>query len=128
MRKKWKNLIVKKNKYFSLGNYKTKKKHGTQKIHIDKQLNSVINLWLNFNKTDHFLLNSRGGKMTANGLTKFLQKTFEPTGKKISSSLIRSIYLTEKYGNETALKEKEKDAKEMGHSVNEQQKTYVKKE
>ena len=121
-------IVSRNNKFFHFGNYKTKKVHGVQKIKVDRELNSVLNLWLNFNDTEHLLLDSRGNKMTTNGLTKFLYKTFEPTGKKISSTMIRHIFLTEKYGDETGYKEKKKDADDMGHSVEEQQKTYVKKE
>ena len=73
-------------------------------------------------------MDSRGNKMTKNGLTKFLYQVFAPTGKKISSSMIRHIYLTDKYGDESSYKEKEKDAEKMGHSVGEQQRVYVKKD
>jgi hypothetical protein len=121
-------VISRNNKFFSFGDYKTKKQYGVQKITVDKGLNSVLNLWTNFNETEHLLLDSRGNKMTTNGLTKFLYKVFEPTGKKISSTMIRHIVLTDKYGDESGYKEKLETAKAMGHSVEEQQKTYVKKE
>tara|TARA_R110000803_G_scaffold101544_1_gene169470 strand:+ start:672 stop:1655 length:984 start_codon:yes stop_codon:yes gene_type:complete len=121
-------IVSRNSKFFSFGDYKTKKKYGVQKITIDKSLNSVLNLWLNFNNTENLLLNSQGGKMTTNGLTKFLYKVFEPTGKKISSTMIRHIVLTDKYGDESGYKEKLDTATKMGHSVEEQQKTYVKKD
>ena len=125
------NYLVKvsrNNKFFSFGDYKTKKKYGVQKIPVEKDLNSVLNLWLNFNDSEWLLLNSAGNKMTTNGLTKFLNKTFAPTGKKISSTMIRHIVLSDKYGDESGYKEKMDTASKMGHSVEEQQKTYVKKE
>tara|TARA_R110000737_G_scaffold288139_1_gene294703 strand:- start:122 stop:1105 length:984 start_codon:yes stop_codon:yes gene_type:complete len=121
-------VVSRNNKFFSFGDYKTKKQYGVQKITVDKGLNSVLNLWTNFNDSEHLLLDSRGNKMTTNGLTKFLYKVFEPTGKKISSTMIRHIVLTDKYGDESGYKEKLETAKAMGHSVEEQQKTYVKKE
>jgi len=114
-------------KFFSFGNYKSVKHHGVQKIKVERKLNSIINLWLNFNKSKHLLLNSQGGKLSTNGLTKFLHKVFSPLGKNISSSMIRKIILTEKYGDESSIKEKTETATKMGHSVEEQQKTYVKK-
>ena len=121
-------VIVSRNKkFFSFGDYKTKKSYGVQEIPVEKKLNSVLNLWLNFNNSEYLLLNSRGQNMSTNGLTKFLQKTFEPTGKKISSTMIRHIFLSEKFDPEV-YKEMKKTAKEMGHSVAEQQETYVKKE
>jgi len=115
-------------KTFIFSNYKTRKQHGIQRITVPKDLNSIINLWLCFNKTEYLLTDRTGSKkMTENGLTRFLQKTFQETGKKISSTMIRHIFLTEKYGNETSIKEKQKTALNMGHSVDTQQGTYVKK-
>ena len=48
-------------------------------------------------------------------------------GKPVSTSLLRHIYLTGKYGNIPALKEMEKTAEAMGHSLQESLQ-YVKKE
>ncbi len=121
-------VIVSRNKkFFSFGDYKTKKSYGVQEINVDKKLNSVLNLWLKFNTSEYLLLNTKGGKMSTNGLTKFLQKTFEPTGKKISSTMIRHIYLSEKFDPEV-YKEMKDISKKMGHSVSEQQEVYVKKD
>ena len=106
------------NKFFSLGNYKTSGKYGTKTIPVGKKLNSALNIWLKFNKTGDLLLNSKREAMTANGLTKFLQKTFAPTGKNISSSLIRHIFISEKFPAQN--KEKEEVADKMGHSVGQQ--------
>jgi len=113
------------NKFFSLGNYKTSGKYGTKIIPVGKKLNSALNIWLKFNKTGNLLLNSKREPMTANGLTKYLQKTFSPTGKNISSSMIRHIFISEKFPAQNA--EKEEVAEKMGHSV-EQQTLYSKKD
>jgi len=122
--KKEKNYLVIKsrnNKFFSLGEYKTSGKYGTKEIEVGKKLNSMLNVWLKFNTSGHLLLNSKKEPMTANGLTKYLNKTFEPSGKSnISSSLIRHIFITEKIGGPT-LKEKQEIADKMGHSVNQQE-------
>ena len=59
--------------------------------------------------------------MTPNGLTKYLNKTFEPTGKKnISSTMLRHIYITEKLGG-PSIKEKKELADKMCHSVVQQE-------
>ncbi len=122
--KKEKNYLVIKsrnNKFFSLGEYKTSGKYGTKEIEVGKKLNSMLNVWLKFNTSGHLLLNSKKEPMTANGLTKYLNKTFEPSGKSnISSSLIRHIFITEKIGG-PSLKEKQEIADKMGHSVNQQE-------
>jgi len=125
--KREKNYLVIKsrnNKMFSLGEYKTSGKYGTKEIPVGKKLNSALNIWLKFNKSGHLLLNSRKEPMTANGLTKYLQKTFAPTGKNISSSMIRHIFISEKFPAQN--KEKEEVAEKMGHSV-QQQTLYSKK-
>lgn len=124
-------VIVSRNKkFFSLGDYKTRKTYGVQEIEVKKELNTVLNLWLKFNTSEYLLLNSRGQKMTTNGLTKFLQKTFAPTGKKISSTMIRHIHLSEKFTPEEqeTYKKMKKEATDMGHSIKEQQEVYVKKD
>ena len=113
------------NKMFSLGEYKTSGKYGTKIIPVGKKLNSALNIWLKFNSSGHLLLNSKKEPMTANGLTKYLQKTFAPTGKNISSSMIRHIFISDKFPAEN--KEKEEVANKMAHSVN-QQTLYSKKD
>jgi len=115
-----------KKKFFSFGKYKTKNTMGLQKIPIKKSLNTVLNLWLRHNPSKHLLLDSRGNQMSRNVLSKYLYKVFEEAGVKISANMLRHIYLTEKYGNETTYKEKQDDAVAMGHSVQTQQQHYVK--
>jgi hypothetical protein len=56
-----------------------------------------------------------------NCITRILNKTF---GKSVGSSMLRHIFLTNKYGD--VIEEQKEDAKAMGHSL-EQQKDYVKK-
>ncbi len=122
------NYLVNKsrnNKFFHFGDYKTSKNYGTKKITVGKKLNSVLNIWLKFNKTDEFLLDSRGGNMTSNQLSKFLNKVFAPTGKKISANMLRHIYISEKHPVKEE-ESKEDTADKMLHSVA-TQKNYSKK-
>lgn len=114
-------------KFFSLGEYKTAGKYGLKKIDLGSKLNSVMNIWLKYNKTGHLIYNNKGEAMSPNGLTKLLNKTFESTGKKISSTLLRHIYITEKFPPTDTLKEKQEVADKMGHSTS-QQELYKKKE
>tara|TARA_R110002073_G_scaffold253583_1_gene416310 strand:- start:3879 stop:4847 length:969 start_codon:yes stop_codon:yes gene_type:complete len=108
-------------KFFSLGEYKTSETYGLKKINLGPKLNSVINIYQKFNPGEYLIYNSRGGPMTPNGLTKYLNKVFEPTGKKnISSTMLRHIYISEKLGGPT-LKEKKELADKMGHSVSTQE-------
>jgi hypothetical protein len=122
------NYLVIKNrqkKFFSFGDYKNKKYLGRHEQQITGKLNSVINLWLKFNKdrkNKFLLLNSKGGKMSANSLTKYLMKIFSSTGKnKISSCMLRHIYATHnedmiKYRE--AKKKAEENATNMKHTLN----------
>jgi hypothetical protein len=113
-------------KTFIFNRYKTSSTYGQQKIKVNKKLNSILNLWLLFNKTPYLLLNINKTQLSSNGLTKFLQKTFAPTGKKISSIMLRHIYLSYKYGKDTPYIQKKSDAILMGHSVITQQQIYTK--
>tara|TARA_R110001632_G_scaffold144544_1_gene261085 strand:- start:2004 stop:2960 length:957 start_codon:yes stop_codon:yes gene_type:complete len=92
-------LVVKNksNKMFSLGEYKTSEKYGVKLIKVGKKLNTILNVWLKYNKSKHLILNANGDQITPNSLTKLLIKIFEPSGKKISSSMLRSIYISEKF-------------------------------
>jgi len=118
-------LVSRNKKYFSLGSYKTEDKYGVHIIDIPSIVNSVINKWLSHNTSGYFLVNTQRNVLTDNGLTKLLNKIFAATGKKISSTMIRHIYLSEKY--EARNGEMEKDAAAMLHSVGTQQNVYVKK-
>tara|TARA_R100000388_G_scaffold92549_1_gene75730 strand:+ start:1084 stop:1995 length:912 start_codon:yes stop_codon:yes gene_type:complete len=102
-------------KKFIIQEFKTKKKYGTQEIDIPPKLNTIINLWLKHNKTDSFLLNSRKGNLTANGLGKLITKTFKDTGKNITLNLLRHIFISENVDLE-AVKHNKKLAEEMLHS------------
>lgn len=121
-------LVVKSrnNKFFSFGNYKTDKTYGVKEVHVGKKLNSVLNIWLKFNKSGALLLNARGKPMNSNQLGKFITKTFSPSGKQISVNLLRHIFISEKFPPEKE-KEKEEVADKMMHSKS-MQKDYSKKD
>ena len=112
--------------HFQINEYKTKKSFGKKKIEIPKTLNREIRKWLKVNDSGYFITNATHTQpISANGITKLLTKIFkEHTGKNVSTSLIRHIYLSSKYKGD--LDEKEKDAHKMSHSL-EQQKDYIKK-
>ena len=118
-------VLSRNNKFFSFNEYKTSGKYGENQVKVGKKLNSVLNIWLKYNKTDSLLLNSQGKPMSANGLGKEIKKVFEPTGKNISVNMLRHIFISEKYPKEK-LDEKSQDAKKMVHSVDMQEK-YSKK-
>jgi len=117
-----KNYVVKVNarkKFFSLGDYKTSGKYGLKKIAIGRDLNNVLNKWFKIvDKYGYILVNNRKKPMTANGLSKFMNRVFENTGKKIGLNLIRHIYITHHFPPQ--LEKKQEIASKMMHSTNEQ--------
>lgn len=121
-------LVVKSrnNKYFSFGNYKTEKTYNLKKIDVGKKLNSVLNIWLKYNKNGSLLVDTRGNSMSSNQLSKYVKKVFKETGKDINVNLLRHIYISEKFPPEKE-KEKEEVAEKMHHSVKTQG-TYSKKD
>jgi len=118
---------------FIFNKYKTSKKEGQTMIDFPDELKSVITTYIRFHplikgkvtkkfQPVPFLVYSDGKPFDqVNSITRILNKVF---GKKVGSSMLRSIYLTSKYGDER--KEMIEDAKKMGHSVETQQTNYVK--
>jgi hypothetical protein len=118
-------LIVEKRKpYFVFNVYKTAKKYKTQKEEIPAKLQKIINSWAKLNPHEWLLMNSnQSNKITPTQLTSMLYSFF---GKPISTSMLRHIYLTDKYGNMPSIKDMQQTASEMGHSMHEML-TYIKK-
>jgi hypothetical protein len=122
-------LLSPKGYKFIFGNYKTSKKMGKQTVDIPDDLKKVIDTYLKIRgikKTEKdlytpFLVTYGDQAFLNNGITKVLNKAFD--GKKVSSSMIRHAYLSDKYGD--IQNEMKKDAEALGHSTN-VQKDYIK--
>jgi len=65
--------------------------------------------------------------MTANGLTKYINKIFKTKypNKNVSSSLLRAIYISENTSG-INMKDRKELANKMGHSVPTQEQIYTK--
>lgn len=113
---------------FIFHKYKTAKKYGTQIVDLKEypDLIETLACYLKFHplaggKKGEFrlLVHSDGSPLSAvNAVTRILNKIF---GKKIGSSMLRHIYLSDKYD----IDEMKEDAEKMGHSLDEQKK-YMK--
>tara|TARA_R110000824_G_scaffold195050_1_gene377697 strand:- start:292 stop:1245 length:954 start_codon:yes stop_codon:yes gene_type:complete len=126
-----KNYLDLTNSKFVFNAYKTAKKYGKQVIDFsdNKDLENVLVCYLKHhplkkrigkNTEFRFLVNEDGSPLpNDNSITRILNKAFK---KNVGTSMLRHIFLTSKYGDN--IKEMEQDAKDMGHSV-EQQKDYV---
>ena len=118
-----KNYLVnvsRNNKYFSFGEYKTDKSYGVKKIPVGNNLNTVLNSYLKLHDNKFLLLNNKGEPMTPNSLGKYITTVFNPTGKKITGTLIRHIYISE-FLTGPSLQEKEDLSDLMAHNVGTQQ-------
>jgi hypothetical protein len=116
--------------YFN--NYKTKGTYKTQEQKASPELAEVIKKYLAIHPLKAelkkksgaipFLVDSKGIPFESNNtITRILNKIF---GKRIGVSLLRNIYLTDKYADKVS--ELDEDAKAMGTSANTIQNQYVK--
>jgi hypothetical protein len=120
-------------KQFIFNIYKTQKK-GQVIVDIPEKLMEIINLYLKYHPNITFKKNNISNKDNiaflvynsglalnkVNSITRILNKIFN---KNVSSSMLRHIYLSNKYGD--VLKEQQKDAELMSHNLN-TQKDYIK--
>jgi uncharacterized protein YdiU (UPF0061 family) len=130
------------NNNFIYNNYKTKGTYLTQSQPVNEVLQNIISVYMKFhplkqrlkeanNITTPFLVKYDGEALISNNsLTRRLYKIF---GKKIGSSMLRKLYLTDKYGDkmkqvEEILEEMKEDAQAMGTSSETIQNNYIKKE
>lgn len=108
-------------------NYKTSKTYGTQELDIskNKSLLKDLKMYLKHrkpSKTNLLFVKANGVDFnTINDVTRTMNSIF---GKKISTNMLRNIYVTDKYGDmKTGMVE---NAEAMGHSVSTQQQIYNK--
>jgi len=109
---------------FYFGNYKTKGTYHTQVIEPPAELKHVIDTYLEqrpFRMND-LLVKKSGKPFTSKDIQLTINKVL---GKKIGCTLLRSIFLTSKYGN--MMKEMVEDTSKMGTSTNVAESNYIKK-
>ena len=99
---------------FYFNKYKTVKTYGLQVLEVPKELNNILKKWIKINTNDYMIYSSNGHKISCPQITRILNKVFE---KKISTSMLRHIYLTNIYKDVPRLNQMEHLADEMGHSV-----------
>lgn len=125
------NYLVKdKGKYtFMLNKFKNIKRLGKKTIIVSEPINKLLNKWFTINKSGYmFTLNSGTEPLSSNGITKMLNSIFKQYahGKKLSTSLLRHILISEDLKDEPTIAEKikEKEAIEQkyqhSNTVNDQ--------
>lgn len=110
------------NMKFIYNMYKTSKKYGENVIPAPPELKPIIRMYLKMMDYKH---GDNIFPLTRNALSQLLLKQSERLiGKKISSTMMRKIYLSDKYAG--MKEEMEADAKIMGHDKATAQAVYVK--
>lgn len=113
--------------YFIINLWKTKKSKGDRRrVEVPDNLVKLIRAVIRKkDNPDYLFEDAKGQPLSRNSLTKLFNRIFAnyfPT-KKISTSMLRHLFLTTKYGD--IKKEMEEDANNLGHSVD-TQKNYIK--
>jgi len=118
---------------FLLNDYKTNKSYGSLSLDIDDQeLKRILRHWVKVNGQGVLFKTSTGKPITRIELSKTLLKYSDQyINKRISTTLLRKIFLSSKYGQDGGLKDQlgqlEHDNRVMGHSKDVALNIYVKK-
>jgi len=129
------NYLVVKNKttkLFSFGSEcnKSKLKHGQTclTVKVPSPLNRILNVWLEHNQTGVLLLNAKDEPLSKNGLGKIIRTIFmNRFNKRVGASLLRKIFLSFTFSEDTTYKLKMDIAALMNHSPSTATIHYVKK-
>lgn len=91
--KKEDNYYDKKAKELVYNKYKTAKKYGEVRVKLNTDVIKILNKWITYlpEDTDYMFQDTRGGKLSPAKLVNILHNYF---GKKISTSMIRHIYIS----------------------------------
>ena len=126
-------IVGRDNMSFLLNNYKTSKNYGALDLEIkDKELKSILRNWIKIQGYGSLFRTSTEKPITRIELSKiFLKYSEKYLNKKISTNLLRKIYLSSKYavedGLQDQLKNLEADNAVMGHSKAVALNDYIKK-
>jgi len=102
-------------KQFHFNRYKTDWKYEEQIIDIPKKLTKILKRFIRLSGDNEYLLTKNNdSKFESPDVTYTLNKVFK---KNISTSMLRHIYLTQKYENAPLYSDMKKTAYNMAHSV-----------
>jgi hypothetical protein len=108
---------------FYFGNYKTKGAYHTQVVEPSEELKRLIETYLENRpfRTNDLLVKRSGKPFTSKDIQLTLNKVL---GKKVGATMLRSIYLSSKYG--AVMDEMKEDVQNMGTSTQIAQSNYIK--
>lgn len=108
------NYIDLKKGAFVLNQYKTAKLYGREQVEYGKPFGVLLKKVLAIIPDQTYLLEHKGKQFNSSTITSRLNSIFD---KKVSTSMLRHIYTTYKYGDMPSLKELQASADAMGHSL-----------
>jgi len=108
---------------FVFNRYKNSGRLGTQEIEIPLSLKNLILKWIDKNPYDYLIVNGKGNRITQSKINDMLNDIF---GKRIGSSMLRHIYLTDRYGK-VDLQDLKNTTEAMGSSNIDRTLKYVSK-
>ena len=111
-----------------LNEYKTSRKFGEKKLPIDKDIEKILRMYIKATNKKHgdvLFVSSKDTPLSRNALSQLLIKTSKKyLNKSISTTLMRKIVLSHKFGD--MKKEQEKMAHITGHDVATMNQVYIK--
>jgi hypothetical protein len=108
--------------YFNV--YKTAKSFGEQKIELPSEIDKQVKKYIKKIDNEYFFFNPKtGNKLTSPNITLMINSIF---GKRVSTNLLRHIYLSNKYKDVPAIKQMDATATAMGHDLRTSLEMYVK--
>lgn len=108
------NYLDLKSGEFVFNNFKTAKTMGQEKVKFPKEFRTILVRYLKYIDNDYLIFNTNGKPFTNAGLAQQLNTIF---GKNISTSMLRHIWLSNKFKDMPSIKELEATADSLGHSV-----------
>lgn len=113
------------NYYIILNQFKTSRKYPPIHFEIKSEFNKMLKRYLRLIQGQTYLFTNptTNTAYTTIEFTKWIQSMFESTGKLISSTLLRHVIVSHRFGD--YIKDSSETARVMGHSTA-QQKMYVK--
>ena len=114
-----------------LNDTKTSNKTGPSRRKLTSKMARLINRYIKVRGVkpgEYLIQNKHGSGFSQQAYSRFIKRIFNTNlGRNIGASMLRSIYLSEKYRNAPSLLEMEHTANAMGHSVGTAMREYVKK-
>lgn len=103
--------------------HKTEEAIGAKTLVMPPRIVSICETWGSINKNEHFIINTKNGNpLTQQAFTGLLNRIFAP--HKVSSSMLRKIYVSSFLNSNPSIEERKRVAKIMGHQIGLQEFVY----